>query len=153
MGDYFLDSSAIVKRYVNEVGSSFVNELFDSDEVGVIFIAEIARVEVASAFARLEKGKTLAPQDAATGRAALSKDVSDTFDTVSITSRLVTHAVDLATRYALRGYDAVQLAAALATNSRLAAAAPGVLTFVSADNNLNEASLAEGLTVENPNDH
>ena len=105
MADYFFDSSAIVKRYIIETGSAFVDELIDPDEGNNIFIAEITRVEVASAFARREKGKTLAPPDAATTRAAFAKDVTDVYAIVAVTSELITHAADLATRHALRGYE------------------------------------------------
>ena len=152
MLDYFVDSSAIVKRYINEVGSVFVDGLIDSARVNNILIAEITRAEGASAFARREKGKTLAPQDAATARAAFAKDVIDVYAIVAVTPALVTHAADLATRHALRGYDAVQLAAALAANRDITAGGHSALTFVSADGNLNQAAIKEGLTVENPND-
>jgi len=47
----------------------------------------------------------------------------------------------------LRGYDAVQLAAALAT-----AVLPG-LVFVAADDDLLAAAHAEGLAAENHNQH
>ena len=59
----------------------------------------------------------------------------------------------LADRYGLRGYDAVQLAAAVAAQARLSRISNSRLIFVSADNDLNNAALAEGLAVENPNDH
>jgi hypothetical protein len=64
--------------------------------------------------------------------------------------------------YILRGYDAVQLAAAVAINSQLVAenaalgiAAPigPILTLISSDTDLNDAALAEGLTVDDPNNH
>jgi hypothetical protein len=59
----------------------------------------------------------------------------------------------LAERHPLRGYDAVQLAAALAVHRPRAAALLPALTFVCADARLNAAATAEGLTVEDPNDH
>jgi hypothetical protein len=48
----------------------------------------------------------------------------------------------------LRGYDAVQLAAALEVHSH----APS-LTLLSADAGLNAAGAAEGLAVDDPNNH
>lgn len=154
MADYFLDSSAIVKRYINETGSAFVDGLIDpAQQANNIFIVEITRAEIASAFARREKGKTLAPQDAATARAAFAKDVTNVYAIVAVPPELITHAADLATRHVLRGYDSVQLAAALAANRDITAGGHGVMTFVSADGDLNLAAVAEGLAVENPNDH
>jgi hypothetical protein len=55
----------------------------------------------------------------------------------------------VAETYGLRAYDSVQLASALMLASRVRTA----LIFVSADVELNNVALAEGLTVENPNDH
>lgn len=53
----------------------------------------------------------------------------------------------------LRGYDAVQLTAALVVHERsLAAGLPG-LALVCADDDLNAAARAEGLAAENPNAH
>ena len=59
----------------------------------------------------------------------------------------------LATKHSLRGYDAVQLAAALEANDERIANGLPTLTFVSADTELNTAAQAEGLPVENPNNH
>jgi hypothetical protein len=60
--------------------------------------------------------------------------------------------MNIAEGHALRGSDAIQLAAAIEAN--LAAAAVGeVLTLVSADAELNAAAVAEGLAVDDPNLH
>lgn len=48
---YFLDSSALVKRYAAEAGSAWVRGLCE-DTTCAIFISELALVEVGSAFAR-----------------------------------------------------------------------------------------------------
>lgn len=59
----------------------------------------------------------------------------------------------LAETHGLRGYDAVHLAAGLdLQDARRQAQLPG-LTFVSADGDQLRAAVAEGLTVENPNNH
>jgi uncharacterized protein len=54
----------------------------------------------------------------------------------------------LADTYALRGYDAVQLAAAIEVRLQVPA-----LILVSADTELNTAATVEGLSVEDPNTH
>jgi uncharacterized protein len=53
----------------------------------------------------------------------------------------------------LRGYDAVQLAAALTTNDERISRGLLPLIFVSADTELNDAAQAEGLAIENPNNY
>ena len=59
----------------------------------------------------------------------------------------------LAETYGLRGYDAVQLAAAVEVNASYRSAGLPPITLVSADVELNAAASAEGLTVDNPNFH
>lgn len=56
-------------------------------------------------------------------------------------------------RHVLRAYDAVQLASALIVHHALIAAAMPPLTVLSADTRLLAAAQAEGLLIDNPNDH
>ena len=74
-------------------------------------------------------------------------DLGNQYPVVEVSPTLITHAMTLAETYALRGYDAVQLAAALETAARYAAAGLQ-LTLVSADVELNAAASAVGLLVE-----
>ena len=53
----------------------------------------------------------------------------------------------------LRAYDAVQLTAALEVHRLNQDAGFGPVTLVSADQELNAAATAEGLSVEDPNSH
>jgi len=79
--------------------------------------------------------------------------LTNNYYTVEITPLLLSVAVSLATKHALRGYDAVQLAATLEANDEGIANGLAPLTLVSADTELNNAAQAEGLTVENPNNY
>ena len=56
---YFVDSSALVKRYVQEIGTAWVRGLTRRSPSTVIYIARITAVEVTSAVARRRKGRTL----------------------------------------------------------------------------------------------
>jgi uncharacterized protein len=49
MAIYFVDSSALVKRYISEVGSTWVLELFNPAIDNEIFVAAIAGVEIIAA--------------------------------------------------------------------------------------------------------
>jgi predicted nucleic acid-binding protein len=150
---FFCDSSAIVKRYVNETGSNFVEDLADAKNGNVILLARITQVEIAAAIARRLKGGSLTAADAQKALVAFQHDLTNSYFTVEITSLLSSRAMSLATKHALRGYDAVQLAAALEANDERIADELSPLTLVSADDELNTASEAEGLSVENPNDN
>jgi len=72
---------------------------------------------------------------------------------IEITASVVAKAMDLSEQYGLRGYDSVQLAAALELCAQCRLAGLPELTFVAADNDLNTAAAAEGLTVDDPNNH
>ncbi len=49
MAIYFLDSSALVKRYIDETGSNWVLGLFDSMLDAEFFVAAITGVEIVAA--------------------------------------------------------------------------------------------------------
>ncbi|NWG21656.1 MAG: type II toxin-antitoxin system VapC family toxin [Chloroflexi bacterium] len=51
MSIFFLDSSALTKRYLQEPGSDWVAALTDPATGNIIVVAEITRVEVAAALA------------------------------------------------------------------------------------------------------
>jgi predicted nucleic acid-binding protein len=65
VGAYFFDSSAIVKRYVNEKGSAWVAETTDPAIGAYVYVASITGVEVVAAFARKRKGNLINPSFAA----------------------------------------------------------------------------------------
>lgn len=153
MAGFFFDSSAIVKRYVNETGSNFVEGLTDLKSGNLILLARITRVEVAAAIARRLKNKSITTADAQNALAIFQHDLTNNYYTVEITPVLLSSAMSLATKHALRGYDAVQLAAALEANEERIINLLSPLTLVSADTELNNAAQAEGLNVENPNNH
>jgi predicted nucleic acid-binding protein len=153
MAGFFCDSSAIVKRYVNEIGSNYVDNLAESKSGNIILLARITRVEFAAAVARRLKSGSIIATDAQNALAAFQHDLTNNYFTVEITPLLLSAAVTLATKHALRGYDAVQLAATLEASDERIANGLAPLTLVSADTELNNAAQAEGLNVENPNNH
>lgn len=67
--------------------------------------------------------------------------------------QVVRRAMDVAERHALRGYDAVHLAAAMTLRDlRLTGGLPPII-FVSADQEQLETAVHKGFTVEDPNQH
>lgn len=137
---YFFDSSALVKHYVLESGTDFVNRIVTNAQA-VHFIVYWTRVEISAAIVRRS-----APADALTLLAQFGGDVSQRLVNVTVNDALLDSAEGLVRTYRLRAGDAVQLAGALIVKQRL----PN-LVFVSADDELNRAATAEGITVENPN--
>jgi uncharacterized protein len=107
----YLDASALVKRYVTEAGSREVIEL-TTEAAGVATVL-VSRAEVAAAFGRAVR---LGVLDGPGGRRAQRRFAREWPDFVRlpVTEALVARAETLAWDHGLRGYDAVQLAAALA---------------------------------------
>ena len=153
MDYYFFDSSGIVKNYIIETGTNWVKNIFNSVAINVIYAVSIAEVEVVSAFARRLKGKTLTVREAAIASAQFKYDFTKDLRVVAAEPVLLNRAVKLAEKYALRGYDAVQLSAAVEVFAHIKALNQNSFIFVSADNELNSAAQAEGLAVENPNNY
>lgn len=153
MAAYFCDTSALAKRYVTETGSAWLTAAINPKSGNYVFIARITFVEIVSAVSRKERGGYFSATDAATAKKQFETDYSNEFVSVEITENLILEAAKLAEKHALRGYDAVQLAAALETQTKRAVRGLPPLTLLSADNDLNDAAAAEGLTVDNPNNH
>ena len=152
MAAHFFDSSGLVKGYVNETGSAWVAGILNPAAGNVIHVARITAVEVVSAIARRQRQGSLSAAAAAGMLADFRHDLATAFHVVEITPALVVHAMSLAEVHALRGYDAVQLAAALYVHAQQASPQP-TFTLVSADAELNAAAAAEGLAVDDPNLH
>jgi uncharacterized protein len=148
---FFFDSSALVKRYVVENGTPWVQGVLDPHAGHRVYIARVALVEVVSAVSRRARGGSIPAEQAAAILAALRRDSELQYRVVEVTPAIFRRAEILAERHALRGYDAIQLAvAALVHDLRFTLGATS-LTVVSADLELNTAAAADGLQVEDPN--
>lgn len=154
MSDYYLDSSALVKRYLPEVGTAWVRTLTDPAAGNTISSAEITRVEVAAAFAARHRSPSSITRRERDGAVRLlSRHCTAEYGLVAASPGILDRAVDLTQRHRLRGYDAVQLATALAVEASLRAAGLPSLTFVVADADLVAAARVEGLAADDPNLH
>jgi predicted nucleic acid-binding protein len=151
VSDYFFDSSALLKRYMNEQGSARVLALTARRARNTIFIAQITPVEVISGVARQHRTGQLPAAGVQRARRLFDRHIWHEYKIVALTDAIVAHAKDLVGVYPLRAYDAVQLASASEANARLLAARSPPLTFVSADTRLLAAAAAEGLATEDPN--
>jgi uncharacterized protein len=153
MSAYFLDSSALVKRFAQETGTAFVFSLLRPSAHHTLYAARLTEVEVCAALARRRKLLTLSPAQASKAQRRFRRDFPQRFIYVALNDSIVDEAVRLADAYVLRGYDAIQLASALFANSqRLLKSLPSLI-FVSADIDLNQAAQSRGLAIENPNNY
>jgi len=153
MAVYFFDTSAIVKRYIQEVGTAWVRNIANPASGNLIYLVNISIVEVASAVARRQRTGSIAAPDALAILTQYRKDLITDFRHIEITPVLISKAAFFAESFALRAYDAVQLAAAMELHTQRNANSLNPLTMVSADQELNTAAANIGLLVENPNLH
>jgi predicted nucleic acid-binding protein len=153
MAVYFLDSSALVKRYINETGSAWVLGLFDPTLDNEFFVAAITGVEIVAAITRRARNGSIVIADATLVCNQLRSDLQTDYQVIEITEGIISSAMALAEIQGLRGYDAVQLAAGRAINELCGANGLPPIIFISADEELNLAAVNEGLLIENPNHH
>ena len=153
MASHFFDTSALVKRYIQETGSAWVSDICDDPAMGPIFIGEITEIELVSAVYRRGRGGSLTNSETQTAISDFGADRAGQYSSIEVSRNILIGARNLVEIYALRGSDAVQLALAVECNDeQIRIQMPSVI-FVSADNEINDAAKSEGLTVENPNNY
>jgi uncharacterized protein len=151
---FYLDASALVKRYVNEPGSAWLRSLLASPQADLLlFTSRMTIVEVISAFARRVREGALAPEEFAAAENALRGDYLRDYQIMPPTIEVVDLACSLLQRHPLRAYDATHLASALSAQKFLATESHPGLIFLSADDRLIGAASVEGLETDNPNKH
>ena len=135
----YVDTSALVKVYVAESGSSEVRGRIDQAEA--VATALVTYAEARAAFARHQREGGLTLANLRRAVRAFDRDWT-TYNVVGLSDSLVHSAGELAERHALRGYDAVQLAAVLQLQH-----AGGPVEFCAFDTRLNRAARRERLVV------
>lgn len=153
MTDFYADTSALIKRHVQESGSAWMKSIVEPIRNNTIVTARLSLVEIFSALNRRRREANLSWVD----YQDLAADVEATYfagyHIVDLTETITHRARQLLEQHPLRTGDAIQLASALLSNETLQAAGLPALTFIAADNRLIVAATAEGLTTGNPNDH
>jgi len=148
---YFVDTSAIAKRYlVMEKGASWVASWAPSLTGNIIVLAELTIVEMSSVLARKVEDKSMAQVDATRLKGQFLSHVRTEYLVFPLNTSLLSRASHLVTaHYRLRALDSIQLAAALEAQSDL----NEPMIFISADNRLLSVAAQEGLQVDNPELH
>jgi uncharacterized protein len=106
----YLDTSSLVKLYVDEPGSSEVQSLVDRAEL--VTTSVVAYPEARAALARRRREKYLKPAGYRRAKAALDADWPSIL-TLEVVETLAKGAGDLVERHRLRGFDALHLASYL----------------------------------------
>ena len=137
----YVDTSALFKRYVEEDESEAV--LARMEEAPTVGTVLITRVEVAAALARAVRELRMDQDEAHEAEREFLDDWGD-FTRIGVTDALTVRAGGLAWEHGLRGYDAAQLAAALAWRE-ITERTDDEIVFACFDNELCEAATTEDL--------
>ena len=152
MGTYFLDTSALVKRYVAETGHDWVSGLFQREAGNSLIISQATLAEAVAAFCAKARASDISELERDRIIAVFRSEARRFCRLERVTTAIYTYAGDLCRIHRLRAYDAVQLACALTVRGKLATlgVAP---TFVTADTQLLDVARLEGLLTDDPNVH
>ncbi len=133
----FFDSSALAKRYVQEIGTTAVLNLIERAEL--LLASRLTWLEVTTAVARIARsGRLTTPNEVIR---ALDEDFSMLIGILEITPRVIADARKAVLQHDLRAGDAIQLATALTARVLHG----GDILFVCADQRLIVAARSESI--------
>jgi hypothetical protein len=148
---YYLDASALVKRYAPEAGSEWIVTITDPTANHAIIFSEITLVEVAAALAAKERApRGLSVEERNRALSRFLQDCAEHFLLLQVDRGVIERAVTLTQSRRLRGYDAIHLSTALISNDDLVEREHPPLIFVAGDTDLLAAAQSEGLPTHNP---
>lgn len=134
----YLDTSALIKRFVNEKGSPLVQSIVQGK--GPVATAKIAYAEIFAGLTRKLREDNLSKTQYAVACRQFETDWQ-AYLRVELEDNILLLARDLIQRRPLRGFDAIHLASAL----RLKIVLGEEITFAAADGRLLKAAEAENL--------
>jgi predicted nucleic acid-binding protein len=144
----YLDTSALVKIYVQEKGTEQIRWLAHPDAGHRLAILSLSRVEFRAAVRRRAR---LGDIDAALADAVIrsfGQNLAGMFQMQPVSEAVLERAAEVVDRRGLRAYDALQLAGCIVLRATLGDEVE--TQFVCADIELLEAARREGLKVVNP---
>ncbi|HEV2350744.1 MAG TPA: type II toxin-antitoxin system VapC family toxin [Terriglobia bacterium] len=147
MALYYLETSALVKLYVQEPGTDRLLQLARIPPENRFAVLAIAGVEARSAIRRRERGGDIDHLTANLILDRLQQDLEARFLRLALSDAVLDGAMEMIDRYALRAYDAVQLAGCLVLKTADNTETP---TFVCADQQLLDAARSELLPILDP---
>ncbi|MBA3870692.1 MAG: type II toxin-antitoxin system VapC family toxin [Anaerolineae bacterium] len=149
MSGYYVDTSALIKHYLAETGSTWLRNITDLAAGNVIVVCDLTAVEVFSTLARRQREGTISSADIVILQTRFLADFGQEYLSVALEDMVLSRARDLLNRYPLRSLDAIQLASGVEATTILGEP----MTFLSSDKNLLNAAISEGFLIDNPNNH
>jgi uncharacterized protein len=151
---FYLDASALAKRYVPEAGSALVDEILDNVRGDRIYLLNVGAGEVVSICVRRRNAQLITDAQFHQILADFESEIVHSADInkMPISNRLATSSFSLIVAHSINSTDAVTLRSALAIAQRLRASGDD-LVLVASDQRLLRAAEAEGLRTFNPEIH
>ena len=147
MALYYLETSALVKLYVLESGTERLLLLAGRSSGNRFAILSLAQVEFRSAIRRRERNGEIPASVANELLSAFKRHSESRFVTQMVSDFVLDIAAALVDRYALRAFDAIQLAGYIALKDAAGSDAP---IFACSDHGLLAAAKLEGALVLDP---
>lgn len=138
----YLDTGALIKRFVDEIESSVVQAMVQSGDA--VATAKIAYAEVFSGLTRKLNSGELAKLSFDLACRQFQSDWK-AYIRVELSDEVIALARDLIRRHGLKGFDAIHLASAVSLKDALGEQ----VTFAAADRRLLRAAAAEALKAVN----
>jgi len=148
---FYLDASALAKRYIPENGSLHVHALLDRVPGNRLYLLNVGVGEVASVFIRTRNAGIISAACFAQALTEFKREIIHAADVTkqSVTNRLAFSSLALLEAHAISSTDALLLKSAL-TVARKLRLGGNDLVLVASDQRLLRAAQAEGLSTFNP---
>jgi len=151
MSVFFIETSALVKRYKTEKGTDVLDFLFDRVKISgehSFAVSSFAVLEFIATLRRLLKAKQLSKEEFDDAMTVFSVDMKDVF-IEPLDDDIIAEAIDAVVKHALKASDAVQFAFLLELRNVMKSVDEDVI-FVCDDDELIDAGKKEGFRVINP---
>jgi len=154
MAVFYLDTSAIVKRYRTEEGTEFIDTLFEKIEKSKHRLATsfLSVLKFISALRRLLKAKEIIQETFTDSVARFAADLENYFIISSVDDTTISKSISLIIKHAIKTADSIHLASVIELKEILKESKER-LVFVVDDKELYTAGLNENLKVINPREN
>ena len=143
---YFLDTSAIIKRYHEESGTEFINSIFDSTDKSILVISSFTTIETVATLKKFKNKKIISTEDFFYSASKFNSECeSQKIMVIDIEKFHITYAYSLILKHNIAAPDAIILASVISLKRDFP-------TFVCSDKSLIEIAKVNNIKVINPED-
>jgi len=115
----FLDTSSLIKLYHTEMGTEYLDKIFEDNTINEIFLSDITKVEFTSAIWKKVRTKDITKEEATEIIDSFNEDYKN-YTFIDLDSELILAARDLVLKYGFKGLrtlDSLQLASMVKVKS------------------------------------